>query len=57
MRLVAGIMIFLSLAAGVLIANLYENYYGDVCIQELKRLLTIARANSSNVQLYLTERI
>lgn len=57
MRLVAGVMICLSLAAGVLIANLYENYYGDVCIQELKRLLTIARANSSNVQLYLTERI
>lgn len=57
MRLVAGLMLFLLLSAGLLIVNLYETYCGDVFTQELKRLLTIARANSSNVQLYLNERI
>lgn len=54
-RLLSAFIAMMLLSAAFLVAALYESYCSDVLYQELKRMLSIARASAHKIQLYLDE--
>ena len=51
----AAALLFAILMTTLLFSSLYENYCGELLNQELKRMLTIARANATYMQSYYQE--